>query len=222
MAKPLLPLASFSSCATSLLLQGAFDLLQMLLIMPGHLVELLFQGAHAGFAVHVLPAPVFFVVNARMINKPGSHRVIHVAGKLERHLRVIERDGPRILVESPEHLPGLGDDPADPVVKHGLGVGKVVQDEADGPFAGAIRSIQLLLAQLKKTEGSPPGFFQPLYDLHYLSPVGTIPAFSTIRITVRWGARVRCSTPFGTTKPCCGVSSIVRSSRSIRKRPATT
>ncbi len=33
-------------------------------------------------------------------------------------------------------------------------------------------------------------------------PVGMIPAFSTIRITVRSGARVRCITPFGTTKPC--------------------
>src|SRR5690242_9256025 len=35
----------------------------------------------------------------------------------------------------------------------------------------------------------------------YSSPVGTIPAFSTISMIVRCGARVRCSTPLGTTKP---------------------
>ncbi len=46
-------------------------------------------------------------------------------------------------------------------------------------------------------------------------PVGMIPAFSTIRITVRRRARVRCITPFGTTNPCRGESSTVRSLRSI-------
>jgi len=54
------------------------------------------------------------------------------------------------------------------------------------------------------------------------SPVGIIPAFSTMRITVRSGARVRCRTPLGTTKPCRGASSTVRCSRSIKKRPWTT
>src|SRR5215212_1241550 len=34
------------------------------------------------------------------------------------------------------------------------------------------------------------------------SPVGTTPAPSNIRITVRSGARVRCTTPRGTAKPC--------------------
>ena len=33
------------------------------------------------------------------------------------------------------------------------------------------------------------------------SPVGTMAAVSTIRITARSGARVRCTTPLGTTKP---------------------
>ena len=35
----------------------------------------------------------------------------------------------------------------------------------------------------------------------YRSPVGMMPAPSTIRMTVRSGARVRWTTPFGTTKP---------------------
>lgn len=56
----------------------------------------------------------------------------------------------------------------------------------------------------------------------YSSPVGMIPAFSTIRITVRCGARVRCSTPLGTTKPCPGESSTSRASRSISNLPSTT
>jgi hypothetical protein len=54
------------------------------------------------------------------------------------------------------------------------------------------------------------------------SPVGTIPAFSTIRITVLCGARVRCTMPFGTTKPCPGTSSTMRSSRSMSSLPSTT
>src|ERR1700751_1202205 len=36
------------------------------------------------------------------------------------------------------------------------------------------------------------------------SPVGTIVAVSTIRTTAFSGGRVRWTTPFGTTKPCCG------------------
>jgi len=38
-------------------------------------------------------------------------------------------------------------------------------------------------------------------------PVGTIDAVSTIRMTVRSGARGRCMTPFGTTNPWRGRSS---------------
>ena len=53
-------------------------------------------------------------------------------------------------------------------------------------------------------------------------PVGMIPAFSTISITVRSKARVRCTTPRGTTKPCRGANSTVRSSRSTNSRPSTT
>ena len=61
-------------------------------------------------------------------------------------------------------------------------------------------------------------------------PVGTIAAVSTMRITVRSGARVRCSTPFGTTNPSRGCSSTTRpgvtpsasGSRSMSKVPSTT
>ena len=54
------------------------------------------------------------------------------------------------------------------------------------------------------------------------SPVGCTPAGSTIRITVFSGARVRWTTPWGTVKPCPGVSSTLRPSRSISSRPLTT
>ena len=54
------------------------------------------------------------------------------------------------------------------------------------------------------------------------SPVGTIPALSTIRITVRSGERVRCKTPLGTTNPCLGLSPTVRPSRSMVSSPSTT
>ncbi len=53
-------------------------------------------------------------------------------------------------------------------------------------------------------------------------PVGMIPTFSTMRITVLCGARVRCRTPLGTTVPCLGPSSIVRPSRSINSFPSST
>jgi hypothetical protein len=36
---------------------------------------------------------------------------------------------------------------------------------------------------------------------HQASPVGTIAAVSTIKITLLSGARVQCNTPFGTVKP---------------------
>jgi len=57
---------------------------------------------------------------------------------------------------------------------------------------------------------------------HPLSPVGTMPAFSTIKITARSGARVRCTSPFGTTNPSRGPKSTERSSRSIIEWPSRT
>src|SRR5262249_41783010 len=57
---------------------------------------------------------------------------------------------------------------------------------------------------------------------HNQSPVGIMPAFSTIRMTVRCGARVRCTVPFGTTNPCRGARATVPPSRSIRSWPSTT
>jgi hypothetical protein len=52
--------------------------------------------------------------------------------------------------------------------------------------------------------------------------VGTMPEFSTMRMTVRSGARVRWRTVRGTTNPWPGLSSIVLSFRSIRSLPSTT
>jgi len=60
------------------------------------------------------------------------------------------------------------------------------------------------------------------FAVGYQFPVGTMPAFSTMRITVRSTARVRCTTPLGITNPWRGPSSTVRSSRSIRSLPSTT
>src|SRR5437870_11862196 len=54
----------------------------------------------------------------------------------------------------------------------------------------------------------------------YASPVGTMAAVSTIRITARSGARVRCLTLLGTTNPWCGCRSTERSSRSMTKCPS--
>jgi hypothetical protein len=40
-----------------------------------------------------------------------------------------------------------------------------------------------------------------LSEFDQVSPVGTIAAVSTIKITLLSGARVQCNTPFGTVKP---------------------
>src|SRR3989304_3028808 len=56
----------------------------------------------------------------------------------------------------------------------------------------------------------------------HLSPVGTTPAPSIMRITVLSGARGRCITPLGTVNLCRGAISTVRPSKSITKRPSTT
>ena len=42
---------------------------------------------------------------------------------------------------------------------------------------------------------------QALERFDQVSPVGTIAAVSTIKITLLSGARVQCNTPFGTVKP---------------------
>ena len=39
------------------------------------------------------------------------------------------------------------------------------------------------------------------FSIDQASPVGTIAAVSTIKITLLSGARVQCNTPFGTVKP---------------------
>src|SRR5260370_35234899 len=62
----------------------------------------------------------------------------------------------------------------------------------------------------------------PPVRLGLQSPVGMISAPPTIRMTVCFGAGVRCRTPFGTTKPCRGPSSTTLSSRSIRQWPSRT
>lgn len=90
-------------------------------------------------------------------------------------------------------------------------------------------ALQRILPLSERTLFAWPRILRFLYSslvtrhwLFYLSPVGTMPAFSTIKITARFGARVRCWTPRDTTNPCRGSSSIVRPSRSISSFPSTT
>jgi len=54
------------------------------------------------------------------------------------------------------------------------------------------------------------------------SPVGITVLPSIMSMTVRSGDFVRCTTPFGTVKPCWENSSTERSSRSIINFPETT
>jgi hypothetical protein len=46
-----------------------------------------------------------------------------------------------------------------------------------------------------------PVLKRPVEEVDQVSPVGTIAAVSTIKITLFSGARVQCNTPFGTVKP---------------------
>lgn len=54
------------------------------------------------------------------------------------------------------------------------------------------------------------------------SPVGVTLAASIMSTTVRWGARVRWTTPRGTRKVCFGRSATTLSSRSRKSSPSTT
>src|SRR5262249_25679663 len=58
--------------------------------------------------------------------------------------------------------------------------------------------------------------------VHDGSPVGTMPAFSTMSMIVRFGARVRWSTPLGTTKPWPGSRGTSRPSMSTNSWPSST
>jgi hypothetical protein len=67
-----------------------------------------------------------------------------------------------------------------------------------------------------------PTLFRADVRTDFQFPVGMMAAFSTIRTTVRCGARVRCRTPLGTTSPWRGSRVTTRPWRSMRSWPSIT
>src|SRR5215475_10317463 len=79
-------------------LQRQLDLFQVMLVMPRNLVEFGFQGANAGFAVHILEVSVGLVVQPRVVDHPRPDRVEDLPGELERHVRIVQGFRPCSLI----------------------------------------------------------------------------------------------------------------------------
>jgi hypothetical protein len=56
------------------------------------------------------------------------------------------------LIECPQYLIGLADDPADSIVQNRFCIGKMMQDEPDWPLVRSITPGQLVIAQGKAFE----------------------------------------------------------------------
>ena len=63
------------------------------------------------------------------------------------------------------------------------------------------RAIGTMRQEWKSSLGTAGTAATGLERFDQASPVGTIAAVSTIKITLLSGARVQCNTPFGTVKP---------------------
>jgi len=104
-----------------------------------------------------------------LIDDAGPYRCVDLLGQTERHPGIIEALGPRILIEGPEHLPRFTDDPADPVEENRLGIGKVMQNEADWPLARSVSPGELFFGHLKVRQRSISGCFEARDDVHALN-----------------------------------------------------
>jgi hypothetical protein len=77
-------------------------------------------------------------------------------------------------------------------------------------------------ANREATPSGKAGTLRLLWLASAQFPVGITVLPSIMRMTVRSGALVRCTTPFGTVKPCWENSSTERSAKSIISFPETT
>src|SRR5262245_59274907 len=71
-------------------LQRQPDLLQVMLIVRGHLVEFILQRPHARHAMHELEVAFALVVLASVVDDRFADRFVDPPRDVERHLRVVE------------------------------------------------------------------------------------------------------------------------------------
>lgn len=62
--------------------------IEVMLVVRGDLLELIFQGSRAGHTVHELEVPLLFVIQAGIIDDGVSNRLVNSAGNVERHSEV--------------------------------------------------------------------------------------------------------------------------------------
>src|ERR1051326_2046426 len=157
--KPSLPGRSVS--------QRQSDLLEMMLVVCSDLVELGLQRSNARLTVDELAVAICVVVQTSLVNDAIADAVVDPPGNIERHPCIVEALCPRVLVERPEHLSRFADDTADAIEQNGLGVGKVMQDEPDRPFAWSIGSGELLIVQIKAPQRLTSRRFEPCNNVHF-------------------------------------------------------
>jgi hypothetical protein len=107
-----------------------------------------------------------FVILAGVIDDGIANRFVNPPREVERHLRIVEPLGPGILIEHPQDLPRLAEDPADAIEENGLGVREVVEEKSDGPLAWSICTQEIALAEREVLHRLVSGSFQLSDQLH--------------------------------------------------------
>ena len=138
----------------------------MMLVMRGNLLEFVFQSPDPRHAVHELEVPLLFVVQAGIIDNCAANRLVYPPGDVERHLRIIKALGPGILIEDPENLTRLAENPANAVEENRLAISEMVEYEPDGPLARRVRTSEVALVEREVFQRLVSGIFEPSDNLH--------------------------------------------------------
>lgn len=91
------------------------------------------------------------VVQSRVIDHPAADGLVDSPRDIQRKLRIVEAFRPGILVENPQDTATLAQDTTDTIEQHRFGIGEVVQNESNRPFASCVRARQLRLSKLEVT-----------------------------------------------------------------------
>jgi hypothetical protein len=121
----------------------------MVLIVMSHLLELIRERAHAGFAVNELEVSAPLIVQMCVVDDACAGGRVEVPRELQRPLGLRQSVRPSSLVERPNHRARLTDDSSNAIEEHRLRVAQVMQQFTDAPFVRSISSLDRRLVQIK-------------------------------------------------------------------------
>ena len=135
-------------------------------VVRGDLVELVFQGAHACVAMDELSIAMAQVVAVCIVDHTRANGLIDVSRELEWQVAVVEARGKGILIERPQDLARLTDDSPNAIEENGFGIGEVVQQKPDGPFAGRVGQGERVRVEGVEAQRLVACLFELLDELH--------------------------------------------------------